>query len=47
MSYLSNSIAKRKSLIIYLSPCLIFFSFLYAIILRLAESAIRLCKYLT
>jgi hypothetical protein len=47
MSCLSNLIAERKSLIICLSPYLISFNFLYAVILRLAGSVIRLYKYLT
>jgi hypothetical protein len=47
MSCLSNSIAECRFLTIYLSSCLIFFSFLYAVTLRLAGSVIRLYKYLT
>jgi hypothetical protein len=47
MSCLNNLIAKRRFLTVCLSFCLIFFSFLYAVILRLAGSVIRLCKYLT
>jgi hypothetical protein len=47
MSCLSNSIAERRFLIVCLLPYLISFSFLYAVILRLAGSVTRLCKYLT
>jgi hypothetical protein len=47
MSYLNNSITERKFLTVRPSLCLISFSFLYAVTLRLAGSVIKLCKYLT